>query len=201
MAPHGVYPVPGDDRWIAVACVTDEAWRPGRRARTGRPRRPRRHGAPGPAGRARRAGGGVDRAARGRRGARPAAGARDRRPPGAEQPRVPGRPAARPPGPLRDRRAPLLGPVVVEGPRFRLCRTPGVTGPARPTASTPPRCSPACSATTTTASPSSPPPAGWADIRGVPTPWAGRDRQVMIERPSPEGRQWIRRPPVPDRRW
>ena len=26
MAPHGVYPVQGDDRWVALACVTDEAW-------------------------------------------------------------------------------------------------------------------------------------------------------------------------------
>ncbi|MGF1599392.1 MAG: CaiB/BaiF CoA transferase family protein [Acidimicrobiales bacterium] len=27
MAPHGVYPVAGDDRWIALACQSDEAWR------------------------------------------------------------------------------------------------------------------------------------------------------------------------------
>ena len=26
LAPHGVYPVQGDDRWVAVVCVTDEAW-------------------------------------------------------------------------------------------------------------------------------------------------------------------------------
>jgi crotonobetainyl-CoA:carnitine CoA-transferase CaiB-like acyl-CoA transferase len=26
MAPHGVYPVLGDDRWVAAACTTDEAW-------------------------------------------------------------------------------------------------------------------------------------------------------------------------------
>jgi crotonobetainyl-CoA:carnitine CoA-transferase CaiB-like acyl-CoA transferase len=25
-APHGVYPVAGDDRWIAIACETDEQW-------------------------------------------------------------------------------------------------------------------------------------------------------------------------------
>lgn len=25
-APHGVYPCRGDDRWIAIACFTDEAW-------------------------------------------------------------------------------------------------------------------------------------------------------------------------------
>ncbi len=27
MAPHGVYPVAGEDRWIAVACETDDQWR------------------------------------------------------------------------------------------------------------------------------------------------------------------------------
>lgn len=27
MAPHGVYPVLGDDRWIAIACEDDEQWR------------------------------------------------------------------------------------------------------------------------------------------------------------------------------
>lgn len=26
MAPHGVYPVAGDDRWIAIACANDEQW-------------------------------------------------------------------------------------------------------------------------------------------------------------------------------
>jgi len=26
MAPHGVYPVAGDDRWVALACVDDAAW-------------------------------------------------------------------------------------------------------------------------------------------------------------------------------
>jgi len=26
-APHGVYPAAGDDRWVAVACTTDEHWR------------------------------------------------------------------------------------------------------------------------------------------------------------------------------
>lgn len=26
MAPHGVYPVAGDDRWIAIACESDEQW-------------------------------------------------------------------------------------------------------------------------------------------------------------------------------
>ena len=26
MAPHGVYPCRGDDRWIAIACATDEQW-------------------------------------------------------------------------------------------------------------------------------------------------------------------------------
>jgi crotonobetainyl-CoA:carnitine CoA-transferase CaiB-like acyl-CoA transferase len=26
MAPHGVYPVAGDDRWVALACVDDGAW-------------------------------------------------------------------------------------------------------------------------------------------------------------------------------
>src|SRR5205823_1052429 len=26
MAPHGVYPAAGDDRWIAVACQSDEQW-------------------------------------------------------------------------------------------------------------------------------------------------------------------------------
>ena len=25
-APHGVYPCQGDDRWIAIACFTDEEW-------------------------------------------------------------------------------------------------------------------------------------------------------------------------------
>ncbi len=27
MAPHGVYPCQGEDRWIAIACATDEHWR------------------------------------------------------------------------------------------------------------------------------------------------------------------------------
>ena len=27
MAPHGVYPCQGEDRWIAIACTTDEEWR------------------------------------------------------------------------------------------------------------------------------------------------------------------------------
>ena len=27
MAPHGTFPSEGDDRWIAVACETDEQWR------------------------------------------------------------------------------------------------------------------------------------------------------------------------------
>ncbi len=27
MAPHGVFPVTGDDRWIAIACQSDEQWR------------------------------------------------------------------------------------------------------------------------------------------------------------------------------
>ena len=27
MAPHGVYPASGEDRWVAVACETDEQWR------------------------------------------------------------------------------------------------------------------------------------------------------------------------------
>jgi benzylsuccinate CoA-transferase BbsF subunit len=26
MAPHGVYPSSGEDRWVAVACATDEQW-------------------------------------------------------------------------------------------------------------------------------------------------------------------------------
>lgn len=26
MAPHGAYPVAGDDRWVAIACETDEQW-------------------------------------------------------------------------------------------------------------------------------------------------------------------------------
>ena len=26
MAPHGVYPTAGEDQWIAIACVSDEAW-------------------------------------------------------------------------------------------------------------------------------------------------------------------------------
>lgn len=26
MSPHGVYPVAGDDRWVALACTGDEAW-------------------------------------------------------------------------------------------------------------------------------------------------------------------------------
>ena len=27
MAPHGVYPAEGEDRWVAIACETDEQWR------------------------------------------------------------------------------------------------------------------------------------------------------------------------------
>jgi crotonobetainyl-CoA:carnitine CoA-transferase CaiB-like acyl-CoA transferase len=27
MAPHGVYPARGEDRWVAIACPTDEQWR------------------------------------------------------------------------------------------------------------------------------------------------------------------------------
>ncbi|MEZ5263905.1 MAG: CoA transferase [Acidimicrobiales bacterium] len=27
MAPHGVYPAAGDDRWIAITCQDDEQWR------------------------------------------------------------------------------------------------------------------------------------------------------------------------------
>ena len=27
MSPHGVYPARGDDRWVAIACQSDEAWR------------------------------------------------------------------------------------------------------------------------------------------------------------------------------
>ena len=30
-APHGVYPCLGDDRWIAIACVTDDEWQALRR--------------------------------------------------------------------------------------------------------------------------------------------------------------------------
>jgi benzylsuccinate CoA-transferase BbsF subunit len=26
-SPHGVYPCPGDDRWVAIACVDDASWR------------------------------------------------------------------------------------------------------------------------------------------------------------------------------
>ena len=65
LAPHGVYPCAGDDRWVAIACQDDEAWK----ALAGALGRPElaeleRRGPPGPGGRARRGHRGVDHRAR-----------------------------------------------------------------------------------------------------------------------------------------
>ena len=109
MAPHGVYPAAGDDRWIAIACTDDGAWRRlaahlglGDAEAAAWPLAERLARQDELDGAHRR----VDRRPRRRRAPGGAAGHRRRRPPGAEQRRVPGRPPARPPGPLRHRRAP-----------------------------------------------------------------------------------------------
>ncbi len=69
MAPHGIYPCAGDDRWVAVACRDDADWRAlaDVLGSTG-PRRPRRRRPPSSSARARRAS-----SARGPRRSTPAA--------------------------------------------------------------------------------------------------------------------------------
>ena len=164
MAPHGVYPSSGDDRWVAVACRDDADWRAlagllGRDdlADLSTAERLARHdeldelvAAWTARAVARRGDGGGDRRRR--------AGAR-----GAELGRVLGRPAARPPRalghapaprPRHDRRRELPGHAQRHPARGR-------RRPRRSSARTPSTSCSASSATTTPASATCTPPAPW----------------------------------------
>ena len=98
MAPHGVYPSAGDDRWVAIACRDDADWRAlAGAARPPRPRRPvgdRAADPPRRAGRVRRR---VDAPRATGRGADTLVAARRAGPRRAELRRMRRRPTARPP--------------------------------------------------------------------------------------------------------
>ena len=105
LAPHGVYPATGEDRWVAVVCQDDSAWPAlcgviGRADLAADASRDRRR-PPGPPGRNRQCCRRLDRHPGRRTRSLQAPGGGRRRLPGAEQRRVPGRPPAQPPGPLR----------------------------------------------------------------------------------------------------
>ena len=190
MAPHGVYPCAGEDRWVAVACQDDDRWLalcellgrgdladdPALRTAAGRLR---------PAGPPRRGGRRLDGGAGARRrgGALPGGG--HRRLHGPEQRRVPGRSPARAPGPLRAASTTPSGAASWKPPAAACpARRGAPSATPRASASTPSRSSATSSATTPTASPTWPPPRSSSEARTMRTDCPACDRQEA-------GRRWV----------